>query len=164
VVCPAGSGQLAVGAGGHVVQFCGGDRELAASVGGYLAGGIAAGDSVVVVATHPHRLAFEAELRAAGVDAGAAGASGRLLMLDSADRLQGFLAGGRLDHDHFEAAVGGLVRQVASAGRLVRIYAEMVALLWDGGQVTLALELEELWNDLGSRSRSLCCAGTRLGY
>ena len=154
----AGSSQLAVGAGGHVVQFYGGDRELAASVGGYLAGGITAGDSVVVVATHPHRLAFEAELRAAVVDAGAAEASGRLLMLDAADRLQGFLDGGRLDHDRFEAAVGGLVRQVASAGRLVRIYAEMVALLWDAGQVTLALELEELWNDLGSRSRfSLLC-------
>jgi hypothetical protein len=43
-----------------MAQFYGGDRELAASVGGYLAEGIAAGDSVVVVATHPHRLAFEA--------------------------------------------------------------------------------------------------------
>jgi anti-sigma regulatory factor (Ser/Thr protein kinase) len=140
-----------------MAQFYGGDRELAASVGGYLAEGIAAGDSVVVVATHPHRLAFEAELRAAGVDAGAA-ASGRLLMLDAADRLQGFLDGGRLDHDRFEAAVGGLVRRVAGTGRPVRIYAEMVALLWDAGQVTLALELEELWNDLGSRSRfSLLC-------
>jgi anti-sigma regulatory factor (Ser/Thr protein kinase) len=65
--------------------------------------------------------------------------------------LQGFLVGGRLDHDRFEAALGGLVRRVASTGRPVRIYAEMVALLWDAGQVTLALELEELWNDLGSR-------------
>ena len=147
----AGSGQLAVDAEGHVVQFHAGDRELAVSVGGYLAGGIAAGDVVAVVATEPHRLAFEAELIAAGVDTGAAGAAGRLLMLDAAESLQGFLDGDRLDHDRFEAAVGGLVRRVASPGRPVRIYAEMVALLWDAGQVTLALELEELWNDLGSR-------------
>jgi anti-sigma regulatory factor (Ser/Thr protein kinase) len=141
-----------------VVQFYDGDRELATSVGGYLAGGIAAGDSVVVVATHPHRLAFEAGLTAAGAHAGAAGASGRLLMLDAAETLQGFRDGGRLDHDRFEAALGGLVRRVASTGRPVRIYAEMVALLWDAGQVTLALELEELWNDLGSRYRfSLLC-------
>ena len=35
----------------------------------------------------------------------------------------------------------------------------MVALLWDAGQVTLALELEELWNDLGSRLPfALLCA------
>jgi anti-sigma regulatory factor (Ser/Thr protein kinase) len=136
---------------GHEVQFYGGDRELAISAGGYLAEGIEAGDMVVVVATPPHRLAFDAELRAAGADTGAAQASGRLLMLDAAGSLQGFLDGDRLDHDRFEAAVGGLVRRVASAGRPVRIYAEMVALLWDAGQVTLALELEELWNDLGSR-------------
>ena len=146
-----GSGQLAVDADGHVVQFYGGDRELATSVGGYLAGGIAAGDMVVAVATQPHRLAFEAELIAAGVDTGAADASGRLLMLDAAESLQGFRDGDRLDHDRFEAVLGGLVRRVASTGRPVRIYAEMVALLWDAGQVTLALELEELWNDLGAQ-------------
>ena len=148
---PAGNGQLTVDPEGHVVQFYGSDRELAANVSGYLAGGIEAGDSVVAVATEPHRLAFEAELIAAGADTGAAEASGRLLMLDAAETLQDFLDGGRLDHDRFEAALGGLVRQVASTGRPVRIYAEMVALLWDAGQVPLALELEELWNDLGSR-------------
>jgi anti-sigma regulatory factor (Ser/Thr protein kinase) len=134
-----------------VVQFYGGDRELAASVGGYLAGGIEAGDVAVVVATHPHRLAFEAELRAAGVNAGAAAASGRLLTLDAAESLRDFLVGGRLDHDRFQAGVGGLVRRLASAGRPVRIYAEMVALLWDAGRVSLALELEKLWNNLRSR-------------
>jgi anti-sigma regulatory factor (Ser/Thr protein kinase) len=147
----AGSGQLAVGAGGHVAQFHGGDRELATSVGGYLAEGIEAGDSVVAAATEPHRLVFEAELTAAGADIGAAGASGRLLMLDAAGMLRGLLDGDRLDRDRFEAALGGLVRRVASTGRPVRIYAEMVALLWEAGRVTLALELEELWNDLGAR-------------
>jgi len=147
----AGSGQLAVDADGHVVQFYGGDRELAISVGGYLAEGISAGDMVVVVATEPHRLAFEAELIAAGVDTGAAGAAGRLLMLDAAESLRDFWDGGRLDRDRFEAGLGGLVRRAASGSRPVRIYAEMVALLWDAGQVTVALELEELWNDLGSR-------------
>jgi len=132
-----------------MVQFYGGDRELASSVSGYLAEGIKAGDSVVVVATRLHRLAFEDELSAAGVDTSAAGASGRPLMLDAAETLQGFLDGGRLDHGCFDATVSRLVQQAASAGPPVRIYAEMVALLWDAGQVTLALELEELWNDLG---------------
>jgi hypothetical protein len=133
-----------------VVQFYAGDQELAASIAGYLAGGIVARDMVVVVATRPHRLAFEAELIAAGANIGAAEASGRLLMLDAAETLRGFLDGG-LDRDRFEAALGGLVRRVASPGRPVRIYAEMVALLWDAGHVTLALELEDLWNDLRSR-------------
>jgi anti-sigma regulatory factor (Ser/Thr protein kinase) len=46
----------------------------------------------------------------------------------------------------------------AAARPRVRIYAEMVALLWEGGQVSLAIELEELWNGLGARLPfSLCC-------
>ena len=147
----AGSGQLGADLAAHVVQFHGADRELATSVSRYLGQGMKAGDSVLVIATQPHRLAFEAELIAAGTDTGAAEASGRLMMLDAAESLQGFRDGDRIDHDRFEATFGGLVRRAASTGRPVRIYAEMVALLWDAGQVILALELEELWNALGSR-------------
>jgi anti-sigma regulatory factor (Ser/Thr protein kinase) len=41
----------------------------------------------------------------------------------------------------------------------VRIYGEMVALLWDAGNVTAAIALEALWNDLGRRLPfSLFCA------
>jgi len=57
----AGRGQLTVDAEGHVVRFYGGDRDLAE--------GIEARDMAVVVATRPRRLAFEAELRAAGAAA-----------------------------------------------------------------------------------------------
>jgi hypothetical protein len=57
----AGRGQLTVEAEGHVVRFYGGDQDLAE--------GIEAGDMAVVAATRPHRLAFEAELRAPGAAA-----------------------------------------------------------------------------------------------
>ena len=57
----AGRRQLTVDAEGHVVRFYGGDRDLAE--------GIEAGDMAVVAATRPHRLAFEAELRAPGAAA-----------------------------------------------------------------------------------------------
>jgi hypothetical protein len=134
-----------------VVHFYGGDEELAGAVSGYLGEGLRAGHGVLVVATAPHRLAFEAGLIAAGVDAGAAAAAGRLVMVDAAGTLRGFLDGGRLDPVRFEAAAGRMIGPLAAAGGPVRIYAEMVALLWDAGHVPLALELEELWNDLRSR-------------
>lgn len=148
---PGLDGRVAVDLEGHVVQFYGDDGELAASVSGYVGRGIKAGDGVLVVATAAHRLAFEAGLAAAGVDAGAAGAAGGLLMLDAAETLRRFCAGDRLDRVRFDSAAGGLLRQLAGAGRPVRVYAEMVALLWDAGRVTLALELEELWNELAAR-------------
>jgi anti-sigma regulatory factor (Ser/Thr protein kinase) len=40
------------------------------------------------------------------------------------------------------------VRHAAATGRAVRAYGEMVALLWDAGNVLAALELERLWNAL----------------
>jgi anti-sigma regulatory factor (Ser/Thr protein kinase) len=104
----------------------------------------------VVVATAPHRLAFEARLARAGLDAGRERRAGRLLTMDASGLLGSFLAGGRLHHDRFEAAAAALIGRAAAGGRPVRVYAEMVALLWEAGDVALAIELEEAWNDLGA--------------
>jgi anti-sigma regulatory factor (Ser/Thr protein kinase) len=142
----------------HVVHFYGADNELADSVGRYLADGLRAGEGVVVVATAAHRMAFEAMLAREGLDAGEERRAGRLLTADASGLLGSFLAGGRLDHDRFEAAASALIGRAAAGGRQVRVYAEMVALLWDAGDVALAIELEDLWNELGARLplRLLC--------
>jgi hypothetical protein len=97
-----------------------------------------------VVATAAHRLALQARLRSAG-------GAGRLIAVDAGEMLHGFLNGGRLDGPRFREAAQGLIGRVAATGQPVRIYAEMVALLWDAGQVALALELEAMWNDLAAR-------------
>ena len=140
----------AVGPRDHVVQFYGADEELAVTVGGYLAEGIRSGDGILVVATAPHRRAFAAALAHAGLDPARERDAGRLLMEDSAGLLDRFLAGDVLDHERFDAVASGLILRAAAGGRPVRIYAEMVAVLWDAGQVGLAVELEELWNGLGA--------------
>src|ERR1700733_772650 len=147
---PDPGGQLTVGHVGHVVQFYGDDQELSASVARFLGEGLAAGGSAVVVATAAHRQAFQAYLPSA--------AGERLLVTDAAELLQCFLAGDRLDGPRFRETAGHLIGRAADAGQPVRIYAEMVAVLWDAGQVTLALELEALWNDLAARMPfSLLC-------
>jgi MEDS: MEthanogen/methylotroph, DcmR Sensory domain len=143
--------QLAEGAVNHVVQFYRADDELADNVGRYLADGIRSGEGVVVVATAPHRLAFEAALAREGLDAGRERRAGRLLTEDASGLLGRFLDGGRLDHERFEAAASELVGRAAAVRRQVRVYAEMVALLWDAGDVPLAIELEDLWHKLGAR-------------
>lgn len=135
----------------HVVHFYGADDELADTVGRYLADGIRSGDGVVVVATAPHRLAFESRLAREGLDAARERRAGRLLTVDASGLLGTFLAGPRLDHERFEAAALALLGRAAAGGRPVRVYAEMVALLWDAGDVALAIELEDLWTKLGAR-------------
>jgi anti-sigma regulatory factor (Ser/Thr protein kinase) len=145
------AGEFAEGPGEHVVHFYPAEDVLAAQVGRYLAEGIASGNGVLVVATAAHRRGFAASLAAEGVDAGRAERDGRLLTADASALLGSFLVDGRLDRDQFSAVAGGLIGRAAAAGRPVRIYAEMVALLWDAGDVALAIELEGLWNDLGAR-------------
>lgn len=142
--------QPSVGVGEHAVQFYRTDDELAAVVGAYLAEGARSGDGVIVVATAPHRRAFGAALAEAGVDVTRERAASRLLVEDAAELLGRFFTGEELDPERFRSALSGLIRRAAAGGRPVRIYGDMVALLCDAGHVTLATELEALWNGLGA--------------
>jgi MEDS: MEthanogen/methylotroph, DcmR Sensory domain len=154
-----GIAQVASEPRAHAVQFYGTDDELAETVGGYLAEALNGGDSVVVVATMAHSRAFEARMAAAGADVAAARATGAFLTLDAAETMHRFLVGDRPDPGGFELVIGGLIQQAAATGRPVRVYGEMVALLWGAGQVNAALELEALWNGLARRLPfSLLCA------
>jgi anti-sigma regulatory factor (Ser/Thr protein kinase) len=147
----------AVDDGHHVVQFYERDAELIEGAGSYLSGGVCAGAVGIVIATEAHREAFEAHLREAGVDAQRG--EGTLVWLDAAATLAGFMREGAVDRDAFFEVVGTVVQAAAATGRPVRAYGEMVALLWDAGNVTAAIDLETLWNELGTQLPfSLYCA------
>jgi anti-sigma regulatory factor (Ser/Thr protein kinase) len=139
---------FALDSGEHVVQFYEHDADLVGAVGPYLLAAAAAGDVAIVIATEAHRRAFEAELEAKGIDVAQASARGRFICLDAASTMATFMSGGQIDHDAFHEVIGGLVRTAAESGRPIRAYGEMVALLWDSGDVLAAIELETLWNDL----------------
>jgi hypothetical protein len=136
--------------GEHVVTFYDRESELAQTVGSYLADAIDAGGSGIMIATETHRRAFEAELQRAGIDAAQAFADKALWSLDAAQTLAGLMPSGHIDAQAFRREVGSIIRGAARAGRPVRAFGEMVALLWDAGDVLGAIELEELWTQLGS--------------
>jgi DcmR-like sensory protein len=146
-------------AGQHVVQFYGHDGELAEQVSGYLLGALGGGGVAIVIATPEHLSEFEARLAQAGVDLAAAREDGGYLALDAGQTLRELMAGGpALDGAAFDRVIGRLIGSAAAAGRPVLAYGEMVALLWDDGLVSAAVQLEALWNELGRRhSFSLFC-------
>lgn len=146
----AAAGSLAADRAGHVVRFYDHDDELARRVGGDLAEALADGGVAVVVATGAHRDAIEARLSAAGCDVAEAGSSGRYLGLDAAATMDQFLVGDRPDPAAFEQVIGGVIRRAAAAGQPVRVFGEMVALLWSAGLVGAAIEVEALWNELAT--------------
>ncbi|HEU5416450.1 MAG TPA: MEDS domain-containing protein [Streptosporangiaceae bacterium] len=101
-----------------------------------------------MLATAEHRQAIKGRLASTGTDVARLQHQGDLFLLDAREVLDRFLIGGRVDPADFEQQVGGMARRAAAAGRPVRIFGEMVALLWAGGQAGAAVELEILWNEL----------------
>ncbi len=155
----AGHHDLSIEAGQHVVQFYERDESLALAVSSFLGAGLVAGEVALVVGTPAHRDAFDAVLTAAGVDVRAVRASGQYRSADAAELLASYLVEGHPDPERFDASIGGLVSEASAAGAPVRIYGEMVALLWQRGQVAGAMAVEQLWNDLGRRTPfTLFCA------
>jgi hypothetical protein len=145
-------------AGHHVVQFYGHDDELAERVTSYLLGALSCGGAAVIIATAAHRREVEARLAGAGVDLAAAGASGAYLALDAETTVREFTAGQQLDSTGLSRAIGDLLKEAGAASRPVRVYSEMVALLWNAGLVNAAVQLETRWNDLGRQySFALFC-------
>ena len=133
----------------HLVHFYERESELAGTVGSYLTGATRTGAAGVVIATEAHGRAIEAEMEAARVGPATGCAGGTLILLDAAATLATFLIDGRIDRGAFRHVIGSVVRRAGDTGRPVRVYGEMVALLWDMGNVVGAIELEELWNELG---------------
>jgi signal transduction histidine kinase len=143
----------------HVVQFYDSDDFLAESVRDYLLPALQSGDAVIVVATDAHRDAIEAMLVGAGINLPEAAVSSRYIARDAEDVLAEFMVNGLPEPVRFERVVGALLGKASGRGRAVRIFGEMVSVLWAEGNVTGALQLEDLWNDLaGKHPFSLFCA------
>ena len=143
----------------HLVGFYEAEEFLVDTVSGFVGPALHDGDAAIVVATATHRSAFDAALHASGVDVAAAVAADRYLAFDAAELLATFMVGGAPDAGRFRDTIGGVIERAGAAGRRVRIYGEMAALLWDAGDVASAIALEDLWNDLAAAHEfALLCA------
>jgi signal transduction histidine kinase len=133
----------------HFVQFYDGEAFLVRSLRGYIGTALQIGDAAVVVARKSIRDALDAQLRDDHLDVDALAASGRYVSLDASETLATFMVDRRPDAERFSQVVGGIVARAAQSGRTVRVFGEMVAILWAEGNHDAALQLEDLWNDLG---------------
>lgn len=148
-----------IGGGEHVVQFYDHDGDLARAVGDYLTRGVVGGEVAVVIATEAHRRELEAVMAASGIDTARARRDGTVVWHDARGTLARFMRDGEVDADAFRSVVGNLLREIVETGSPIRAYGEMVAVLWDDGEVLAAIELEKLWNALARELHfSLWCA------
>lgn len=144
----------------HAVNFYDNDADLVAAVASFLGAGLTSGEPAVVVASRNHRALLDAALERLGHDPDGARRSGRLRTLDAQETLATFMRQGAPDPARFRSSIGGVIDAAAESGLLpVRVFGEMVALLWQQGSVSGAVTLEAMWNDLAlDRDFTLLCA------
>ncbi len=142
----------------HVVAFYERDDELISTVSRFLAPALNGEGAAIVIATAGHRAAVEAALVAGGFSVEDLTRNRRYASLDAAETLASFMRGDNVDPVAFASVIGGALDHLGGNGP-VHAFGEMVALLWDADNVTAAIELESLWNDLAEdRTFSLYCA------
>jgi hypothetical protein len=144
----------------HAVRFYENKASLCRIVAQFLSEGFVTGQPAIVISTAEHRDAIVQELRLARVDVDGLQASGDLLLLDAREALGTFMVDGTPDPGRFEASMTGAIDAVCR-GRsdcTIRLYGEMVDLLWKDGLTVAAVQLEMLWNRLAmTRDFSLLC-------
>ncbi len=140
----------------HVVHFYNRASDLADAVGRYISDALISDATVLIVATPAHRAAFGEWLADHDVDIERALARGRYITLDAQALMDRFMVDGRPDPARFRDVLNHYLDAAPSP---VFAFGEMVATLWERGNVVGALELEDLWNALGEERRfTLYCA------
>jgi hypothetical protein len=144
----------------HFVQVYRDERVLIEAISLFAGAALGRNEAVVLVATREHGAAVEECLDRDGFDVATLKAWGQIQVLDAQEVLSRFMVDGRPDETRFKAVSRELIGEVKSARRFreVRVYGEMVNLLWSDN-LPAAARLEELWNEvIEEHAISLFCA------
>ncbi|HKE14621.1 MAG TPA: response regulator [Kofleriaceae bacterium] len=151
----------------HAVQFYDSTESLSGTVASFVAVALRARAPVVVIARASRHSAFCEHEEMSGVDVAAARDSGQLAFYDAGQTLATFMVGGMPEPGLFRDRIGEIIQR-ASAPRSrvrLRIYGEMVDILWREGHREAALKLEQMWNELARKhSFALLCAYDMTGF
>ena len=135
---------------GHLVQFYETDEGLLESVCSFIGEGLAAGEAGLVVGTKQHLRGLEELFRSHNLDIAALIKDGKYVCLDAGETLTKISIDGFPDRDQFRKTIRPLVTRMTRGGTRLRIFGEMVAILWAEGKRDAAVYLEQCWGGLQS--------------
>jgi MEDS: MEthanogen/methylotroph, DcmR Sensory domain len=142
--------QWALGSPGHAVQFHYDDASSHEIAAQFLADGLRSGQPVIAIATPDHRRLFDEYLRAHAFDVDGLTLAGELGLHDAQEVVSRFMIASTPDPALFREVMGGILSRLGGRRRVIRIYGEIVDLLWKVGDREAALRVEELWNSLAA--------------
>lgn len=144
----------------HAVRFYDNDKSLAQIVAEFLKDGLIHGEPGIVAATAAQRAAIVRELVAIGLDVVQLQRTDDLILLDAEEALAAFMTNGEPDSEKFKSRMRAVIVRACRgrSDRTVRIYGQMVDVLWKEGKHQAAIRLEMLWNQLANtQAFSLLC-------
>ncbi len=150
----------------HFVQIYDDNEVFMNTLEDFIARGLEAGESCVIIATAAHLGLLGQRLRGRGVDIESLAADDRYIALVGEKVLAQFIIQGFPDDRLFNRVILDiLARAKGPEQRKVRAFGEMVALLWAQGLHAAATQMEHLWHDLcRSEQFPLFCAYPRAGF
>ncbi|HEY1692472.1 MAG TPA: MEDS domain-containing protein [Polyangiaceae bacterium] len=134
----------------HIVQLYQDEKFLSRAVCRFAASALANGEGVILVPTAAHWAAFRPRLEAEGVDVDAAQARHQLTIVDADELLPRFMKDEMPDAPLFLGLAADVVAEARGGGRSrkLRWWGEMVNVLWEQGDVTGSMRLEDLFDQL----------------
>jgi DcmR-like sensory protein len=150
----------------HAVRFYYDSDGLCQIVADFIAEGLNAAEPAVIVATPDHTARIEALLQVRGFDVADLKRSGDLYVKDAASTLASLMVDDMPNSARFQRVIGPVIESAAGeTNRVVRVYGEMVDVLWKAGSTAAAAHLEALWNSLTSTHMFvLLCAYALEGF
>ena len=134
----------------HIVQLYQDEQFLNRAVCRFAASALAHGEGVILVPTAAHWEAFCPRLEAEGVDIKSAQSKGQLTIVDADELLPRFMGESMPDGPLFMGLAGEVVAKARGGSRYpkVRWWGEMVNVLWERGNVTASMALEDSFEQL----------------
>src|SRR5262249_9773176 len=141
----------------HIVQLYQDEDFLGSAVCRFAVAALAKAESFVLVSTRPHWNAWRPRFEAQGVDVEAARQRGQLTVLDAEELLSRFMREGMPHPPTFLGLVTDVVQKARVGGRYpaVRLWGEMVNVLWERGNVAASMKLEDLYDQYVAKKQGV---------
>jgi hypothetical protein len=134
--------------GSHLAHTYVDEQFLVEGVCKFVASGLRQSEAALVIATPAHAAAFINKFEQDGLDTAAVIKSGQLKFIDADELLSSLMLDGAPDWKLFEATVSKIIGDLKTQHERIRLYGEMVNILWQKEEFRSAIVLEGFWNRL----------------
>lgn len=149
----------------HLVQIYESDKTFLNTLEGFAGDGFIRKESVIVIASPEHLRELDLRLYSHGFDVELLKSSDQFITMDAHEAASQIMINDWPDEQMFTSFVSSLLERAQKDNRKVRVFGEIVAILWDQGHTGATVQLENMWHRLQHQNKfCLYCAYPKSGF